>query len=73
MNTSVSQKFWIVLPLSALTVLFPIFIVDGGRMFQIAAKRLLKKEESANKALGFMGFLFLLILVLALGKTYFPF
>lgn len=50
--------------------LLPLGIVDGGRMLKIALERTVKNKQRSKKIWAFIGFAFLLMLVLGLLQTY---
>jgi len=50
--------------------LLPIMIVDGGRMFQIAVKKLVPNKDIGNKMIGYIAFMFIAIILILLLKTY---
>ncbi|MBN1385553.1 site-2 protease family protein [Candidatus Woesearchaeota archaeon] len=50
--------------------LLPLGIVDGGRMLQIALKKIMKNEKHANKIWGMISFLFIGLIVLGLVLQY---
>ncbi len=50
--------------------LLPLLIVDGGRMFQIATKKIIRDREKANRIIRFIGLLLLLFILIGLWKSY---
>ncbi len=52
--------------------LLPVLFVDGGRMFQIAVKKMIPDDRKGNKVIGFIAFVLLSIIVVLLLWTYIP-
>lgn len=52
--------------------LLPILIVDGGRMFQIATRKLFPDDKKSNKIIKFMALILGAIIIIMLLKTYLP-
>ncbi len=52
--------------------LLPVLFVDGGRMFQIAVKRIVPDDRKGNRVIGFIAFVLITIILVLLLWTYLP-